>query len=204
MSKIEDFDEFYMKFQEEENKYVHFAGELEFMTDIGKKLDLVKKVYLNSVVDRATAIGKLMEVVDNADIATKIEASVFEFTLVYSTINNLEDITLSAIYMDSVNNLSWNLKNPDLRHRVMIGEIDPQGLAFLSPQELNLQNWKDIIRKNELREMKKNNMTTTDLYKCHKCGDRRCSELQLQTRSADEGSCLFIKCLTCLHTWKKA
>ncbi|CAI8005402.1 Transcription elongation factor A protein 1, partial [Geodia barretti] len=44
--------------------------------------------------------------------------------------------------------------------------------------------------------------TETDLLKCSKCGSRKCTYTQAQTRSADEPMTTFAYCLTCGHRWK--
>jgi DNA-directed RNA polymerase subunit M/transcription elongation factor TFIIS len=203
MSTINDFDQFYIKFQEDETKFADSAGELEFISDEGKKIDILKKAQLNSEVDRADSIGKFMEEMHDVNMATKMEASVFEFALVYVHIKNYLDVMLSATYRDKIYDIIWNLQRTDLKARVLAGDIEPQEIAFLSPQELGPECWKTLIRKNELREFKKNNMAATDLYKCKKCGDRRCSIMELQTRACDEGSTTFVTCLTCGNTFKR-
>ena len=43
----------------------------------------------------------------------------------------------------------------------------------------------------------------TDNYKCSKCGSRKCSYYELQTRSADEPMTQFINCLNCNNRWKQ-
>lgn len=43
----------------------------------------------------------------------------------------------------------------------------------------------------------------SDLFTCEKCNSRRCTYIQLQTRSADEPMTTFITCLECNYRWKK-
>ena len=44
--------------------------------------------------------------------------------------------------------------------------------------------------------------TETDLLKCSKCGQRKCTYNQVQTRSADEPMTTFVLCLNCGKRWK--
>jgi DNA-directed RNA polymerase subunit M/transcription elongation factor TFIIS len=38
-------------------------------------------------------------------------------------------------------------------------------------------------------------------FACPACGVRRCSYVQVQTRSADEAMTTFVTCLACAHRW---
>ncbi len=42
----------------------------------------------------------------------------------------------------------------------------------------------------------------TDIFKCGKCKQRKCSYYQMQTRSADEPMTTFVTCLVCDNRWK--
>ena len=53
------------------------------------------------------------------------------------------------------------------------------------------------------KEYKKNNMAATNLYKCYKCGERKCQVMQMQTRSADEPMTNFVTCLVCHNNFKR-
>lgn len=44
--------------------------------------------------------------------------------------------------------------------------------------------------------------TATDLYRCGKCQQRKCTYFEMQTRSADEPMTCFITCLNCGNRWK--
>ena len=55
----------------------------------------------------------------------------------------------------------------------------------------------------KFREDTENNMATTDLYKCYKCGERKATSYQMQVRSADEPMTIFVTCLVCYNTFTK-
>jgi transcription elongation factor S-II len=46
------------------------------------------------------------------------------------------------------------------------------------------------------------NTVETDEFKCGKCGQRRTTYYQKQTRSADEPMTTFVTCLNCNNRWK--
>ena len=84
-----------------------------------------------------------------------------------------------------------NKKNPNLRKRVASGEISTARLATMESHEMASEE-----RKKEDEALQKENMRTamvakaeksiSDQLQCGKCGKRRVSYTQAQTRSADE------------------
>nr|ACN41014.1 unknown [Picea sitchensis] len=104
----------------------------------------------------------------------------------------------------------FNLKdanNPDLRRRVLLGEIKPEKLIVMTAEEMASDQ-----RKLENKQIKDKALfecergikpkATTDQFKCGKCGQRKCTYYQLQTRSADEPMTTFVTCVNCNNHWK--
>ena len=59
-----------------------------------------------------------------------------------------------------------------------------------------------IIKKQEYITFKKNNLSTTNAYKCRKCGQRKCTTHHVQTRSADEPMTIVVLCENCNNTFR--
>ena len=83
---------------------------------------------------------------------------------------------------------------------------DTEAGSFLS-QEMASDEMKQLrqeIAKEGIREAQvaKNQGTETNLFKCGKCGKRKTTYTQLQTRSADEPMTTFVLCLDCGNRWK--
>lgn len=100
----------------------------------------------------------------------------------------------SANYRDKIRSLFTNLKNkshPELRQRVATGDIPAQRFARMTNEEL-----KSPERLAEERAIQKENMDKAMVAQqeesispslvCGKCGGRKVSYSQAQTRSADE------------------
>ena len=82
-------------------------------------------------------------------------------------------------------------KNPNLRKRVVSGEIPPERIATMTTEEMASAERKAADQKFEKENMDKAMVpkaekSTTDQFKCGKCGKRQVSYSQAQTRSADE------------------
>jgi DNA-directed RNA polymerase subunit M/transcription elongation factor TFIIS len=179
------------------------------MTSDFKNVDSETKEFLENSVNRVDIISKISKELNDIDIAIEIEAGIFEFALIYSSTNSISNMLLPAVYSDKANDIIRNISNNSplnnkyLRKNVCSRKIDPQKVAFLTPQDINPSSWDIYVKKRELKEYKKNNMAATDLYKCYKCGERKCQVMQLQTRSADEPMTNFVTCLVCYNTFKK-
>ncbi|XP_031484757.1 transcription elongation factor TFIIS [Nymphaea colorata] len=106
--------------------------------------------------------------------------------------------------------IMFNLKdanNPDLRRKVLLGEVRPEKLVAMSPEEMASDK-----RKQENKQIKEKALfdcerggpakATTDQFKCGRCGQRKTTYYQLQTRSADEPMTTFVTCVNCNNHWK--
>lgn len=116
----------------------------------------------------------------------------------------------SAPYKEKMRSLFQNLKNKSngqLRARVLAGEIAPERFVRMSAEEL-----KSPERREEDRQMQKENMdkamvaqelkSISTSLTCGKCGQKKVSYSQAQTRSADEPMTTFCECTVCGKRWK--
>ncbi|KAI9710225.1 MAG: RNA polymerase II elongation factor [Chrysothrix sp. TS-e1954] len=116
----------------------------------------------------------------------------------------------TAPYRAKLRSLFTNLKaksNPQLRIRLLSGEISPDRFVGMSSEEL-----KSPERLAEDLAMQKENMDKAMVAQeqksisgsmvCGKCGVKKVSYSQAQTRSADEPMTTFCECLNCGHRWK--
>ena len=46
-----------------------------------------------------------------------------------------------------------------------------------------------------------NTARATNLFECPRCSARKCTHYELQTRSADEATTVFVACVACGHKW---
>jgi len=194
---------------EEKSKYASDIDRISFMTDNVKSINVKKIQFLEANIDRPNMISKLATLLKDIDTAFKIEAGVFEFTLVYCATKNYIANIMPAVYNDKIYELSQNLnpenlvQNKTLINAIQEGKINPQMIAFLKPQDLHPQRWEALVKKANLREEKKKNLAVTDLYTCWKCKEKRCTVMEMQCRSSDEPMTKFITCTNCYTVMKK-
>ena len=158
-------------------------------------------------MDREKALKDLNCIIDDNLLSEKLEKSIYDYSLKYIESNNLKDYK-NEIYnhklSDIINNLDENsdIKNKYLLNAIKSNDIDICNVVNLEPNNLYPEKWKEIIDRLNWLEYKKKNMATTDIFLCKKCGCRKCTFYQLQTRSADEPMTTFVNCLVCGSSWK--
>ncbi|XP_019414381.1 PREDICTED: transcription elongation factor TFIIS-like [Lupinus angustifolius] len=106
--------------------------------------------------------------------------------------------------------LMFNLKdqnNPDFRRKVLLGVIEPERLINMSTAEMASERRKQENKKLEQKalfecERGAQPKATTDQFKCGRCGQRKTTYYQMQTRSADEPMTTYVTCVVCNNRWK--
>lgn len=190
-------------------KQVNDIINIDFLTDTIKNVDNKKISFLNKTVNRFDTINKFASLIKDIDVSIKLEAGIFEFTLVYANTKGIIKNLLPSIYNDKVYEIMQNLDpNSTLENKTLIsdintGKMNPQCVAFLNPQQIHPEQWKQLVEKVKLKEEKKNSIATTDLYQCFKCKGRKCQMYMIQLRSSDEPMNRIITCLECGNVWKK-
>lgn len=113
-------------------------------------------------------------------------------------------------YKSKFRELSFNLKdkkNVKLRAAVLSRAIPPSVLLELSSEELandDLKKVREEMHEKMTREAMPYNKreATTDMFRCGKCKERKCTYYQMQTRSADEPLTTFVQCVNCENRWR--
>lgn len=115
----------------------------------------------------------------------------------------------AAGYKDKYRTLNFNfkdLKNSALRERVLQGDVSGHDLVEMDSGQLANEEEQELKRKlseKVMREAQRGQQeASTDQFRCGKCGQRKCTYYQLQTRSADEPMTTFITCVNCQNRWK--
>ncbi|KAF6820777.1 transcription elongation factor S-II [Colletotrichum musicola] len=113
-------------------------------------------------------------------------------------------------YREKIRSLFSNLKvktNRELGQNVMDGKIAPDRFVTMTHDEL--KSAEQRRKENLLQEenMKKAQVpmaekSISDALKCGKCGQKKVSYSQAQTRSADEPMTTFCECTVCGNRWK--
>lgn len=149
--------------------------------------------------------------------ATDLEIGVFNATIDYANTAKIQLSWKCQLLIDTYINISRsiysNIKkdsyigNSNLYSRMLDNkEFNPHMLPYMLCHNIFPERWKDIIEKNQLRfkaayEIKL--VAMSDMITCMRCKSKKVSYYELQTRSGDEASTLFMNCLICGKKWKQ-
>jgi DNA-directed RNA polymerase subunit M/transcription elongation factor TFIIS len=178
-----------------------------FITENSKDINESLIQFAKQNIDREYYIEEINKLINNHQLASDIEFSIYEFALIYTTMNNLDNNLVNGIYEDKFGDIYMNLDtNSRLKNRTFLNfikqsQLNPRLIAFLSPNQIHPENWEIILDKIRFKENAENNMCTTDIYTCSKCGEKKSKITELQLRGADEPSTRFITCMVCYNTF---
>lgn len=163
---------------------------------------------------RELCISKFNSLLNDLELSTQIENSIYNYTLNLATIKgteiNIEQKYFKRIYVNKIislyNNLDKNsyIKNNNFYDRLINKEFEVKDIAFLSPQEIHKDHWKKYLDRqtanDEFLYSRTAGIKTND-YKCGRCKEKNCTYYQLQVRCSDEPMTTFINCLNCGNRW---
>ena len=155
--------------------------------------------------------NKCVEMIYNA-LAINTEAKSLNIVKISSQIEKCvyDQFGVDDQYKSKIKMLVSNLKskdNQELSHRVLNGDLSPRDFATATAQELMSSHRKQVVLETTKQIMMDVITPTqqhaeTDMFRCGKCGQRRTTYYQLQTRSADEPMTTFVTCVACNNRWK--
>lgn len=114
-------------------------------------------------------------------------------------------------YRTKIRSLYQNLKNksnPTLRVRVLSNEVTPEQFVKMSHDELKSDEQREQERRIQKENMDKAMVAQAERsistsLQCGKCGQRKVTYTEAQTRSADEPMTLFCTCMNCGKSWRQ-
>ena len=165
--------------------------------------------------NRNNCVNKINSILDDIEKSRNIEKSIYNSVISYSKENNInrrwDNRIFYNLYFSKIRSIYINLnknsyvKNDYLYDKIKNDEIKAEEISKLSVYDVYPDNWRkmidDKIKRDKMKyELKPEAMT--ERYKCRRCGSRKCSYYELQTRSADEPMTQFFTCLDCKNRWK--
>lgn len=192
-----------------------------------KKVAIVKKVTTVVPNSQMFAIEKFKEIfteilVDEppeniTKLVEDLEHAIYDYISEYLSRVHLEKswenpkfrqlyLSKARSVLNNLNSESYVKNGNNLLERYRKGEISAREIANMTPYELDPKRWKQHEEKKEhdAKIFSKNlAIGTTDLFKCGKCKERKCTYYEMQTRSQDEPMTTFITCMNCGNKWRE-
>ncbi|ONK67955.1 uncharacterized protein A4U43_C05F5590 [Asparagus officinalis] len=160
------------------------------------------RVYKETSESERDEVKNILDEVDACDpfrVAVTVESAMYEK---FGSSNGSHKMKYRSIMFNLKDS-----KNPDFRRRVLLGHVKPERIVDMTPEEMASDERKlanKQIKEKALFDCERGQApkATTDQFKCGRCGQRKCTYYQLQTRSADEPMTTFVTCVNCNNHWK--
>lgn len=151
----------------------------------------------------------------NDESAKELEVGIYNWCIGFANskmiIKNWMNQRFYQLYIEKARSVISNIDknsyigNVDLIERIKKEEFPIHEVASMKPEEMHPDMWKDVMDE-KLTKLKnayeKDQVAMTDMFKCGKCKQRKCSYYERQVRSADEPSTIFVKCVVCGNGWR--
>jgi len=156
--------------------------------------------------ERKHTVKALSEYFDHKH-CVEIEKGLYDYSEQYCNSNGNNLVMALPIYKDCSQNLIFNFSQNhttihEIKKEIQKKKYNPYNLAFLTPDELDKDNWMKIILRRNTTEDKLNNLPTVEWKPCRICTKKEYFYYQMQTRSADEPMTTFYICKQCDKTYK--
>lgn len=94
--------------------------------------------------------------------------------------------------------------NPHLWNEIRTRKLDPYKVARMTPMERFPGRWAEVTAAKEAvdKYLYQTEEATSDLFRCMKCKQRKCTYTQAQLRAADEPMTTMVRCVNCGHSWR--
>jgi len=173
-------------------------------------LVVISSAMTETIRDQARTIMSNLDGIKDGNIVD-LERGIYNWCVDFCTStngfrkNSLEDF--EKVYNDKFQSVMIYLEdNATIRTKFNMNQIQGRELAYFQAFEWNPECWQVTLSEKLKRETTSTGLeqSTTDLFKCGKCKQRKTSYYEMQIRSADESATIFITCLTpkCKNEWR--
>ena len=145
-----------------------------------------------------------------------LEIGIFNASIDYSKRKNIplqwESVHFKNVYKNKLKKVYLNInpksyiKNTTLLKRLKNKEFTPHEIPYMRSQNMFPEKWEEIIelnQKKEIANIENKTVPMTDRFTCSFCHSKKTSYYEMQTRSADEPTTIFITCLNCGKKWRQ-
>lgn len=136
-------------------------------------------------------------------LSVDVERAIFNYTIF--TCKNFDETAsytnsfFSKIYLLKLKEFLINLEDEKFKEDLVASKM-PHKLIF----NTEFENFHEKFAKYDENTVDdKQDLIYTEMFMCLKCGARKCSYYEMQTRSSDEAMTSFITCVSCNHKWKE-
>lgn len=153
-------------------------------------------------------ITNICDLINDKDKNRAIMEGIDLFVDEYCKINDICTSMSSVIKLNKCRSILYNIdpnsrsNNDTLLDNIKKGRIDISQIPFMSPSAIHPLRWANEIAKKRVFDEQEGKVITSNLYKCRKCKDNKCTAIQIQLRSADEPMTNIVTCTSCSYSWR--
>jgi DNA-directed RNA polymerase subunit M/transcription elongation factor TFIIS len=164
---------------------------------------------------RQKVIDELNKTDLRKDFMTKMEQTLYQKTMIQAEklcVNpNMNNSDFSRLYMSICRHVISNLKigncinNEQFVKDINANIINIETIATMTPQEMCRDKWRHLVQKKlfDIEKLSNGPEATTDMFRCGKCHQNKCTYFERQDRSSDEPMTIHITCCNCGKKWKQ-
>ena len=98
---------------------------------------------------RTNVRGALAKIINNDKICSNLEKGIYNFSIKEAKERNVvkkwDNVYFSHLYIDRLRTVLTNLRNADLKEKIVSKEIKAHELAFMSHQEMMPERWQKMV-----------------------------------------------------------
>ena len=112
--------------------------------------------YAEKNVNRPEKQIILSNLLNDINLAIKIELSIFEYSLIYCQNNKYNKNFIKPVYEDKFYSIISNIKetpgidNKTFKNKLLDNTLNPFYVGFLSPSQINPDKWQYIVKKKNM------------------------------------------------------
>lgn len=158
---------------------------------------------------RTKVCNKLNEILNDENASLNLEKGIYNYSLKEADrkkiVKKWDNKFFVEIYTSHLRSILNNL-NENWINEIREGNIQSHKLAFMTHQELNHEQWDELIKIKSLRDKNKfeaNIVASVEKF-CYKCKGKKCTFYMQQTRACDEPMTVYYTCCECGNRWKSS
>jgi DNA-directed RNA polymerase subunit M/transcription elongation factor TFIIS len=164
---------------------------------------------------RMKARDMLLAVVEDEKTATYLEKASWNHSVDFCKKReialNWDNFAFRNIYTQKILSVRYNIKLvPDTLEQMKAGTASIKQFVYAKPHEICPEKWAEAFEQAAKRALRFSDASCMDpkdmpdgMLQCRRCGSKKTSYYELQTRSADEPMTVFARCHECTNRWKQ-
>ena len=166
------------------------------------------RIIENPELFRSNIVLKFDEFIKDDKQSKNLEIGTYNWCIKEATNNKIikkwDNVYFVLLYINKLKTIFANIENI-LEILKTNPSYETKSIPFLTHQELQPEKWKLMIDEKIKRDKNKFDTkieASTDIFKCRKCHENKCTYYQAQIRSADEPITTFVNCINCGNRWR--